>query len=72
MLSQRFGNLMWTARLTRDIQLENGKPLSLEKAQTSRDVVANAVMFPENISRKRIIERRSAIDVFPVFWRRLK
>lgn len=55
-----------------EIQCEKGNPLSLEKAQSSRDVVASAVMFPEKIRKKRRIERKSATPVEPVLVNRLR
>ncbi len=53
--------------LTLDIQRENGNPLSREKAHISREVVANAVIFPREIRMKRVIKRANAVAFDPVF-----
>jgi hypothetical protein len=52
--------------LTCEIHFEKGKPLSLANAHTSREQVANAVMFPEKIKRKRMMLRSNDTLVLPV------
>lgn len=54
--------------VTFEIHVEHGNPLSLENAHSSLLVVARAVMFPENIRKRRIIMRAVAIASDPVFW----
>lgn len=54
-------------QLTWEIQAENGKPLSLAKAQISRDVVARAVILPEKIRTSRLMAKNRAVPVLPVF-----
>jgi hypothetical protein len=48
------------------VHLEQGKPLSGEKAQSSRDV-ARAVMLPEKTSVSRMIMRTTVTAFDPVF-----
>jgi hypothetical protein len=52
--------------LTREIHLENGNPLSLENAHSSREQVAKAVMFPEKTRRKTMMFSSNATPVLPV------
>jgi hypothetical protein len=59
-------------RLTRDMNLEPGRPLSREKANTSRDVVARAVMLPEKMRKKRMITSIRATPLEPVPVKRLR
>jgi len=57
---------------TLEIHLENGKPLSRENAQSSREVVAKAVIFPEKTRRRRMIRRTSVTAFEPVLLKRTR
>lgn len=46
--------------------------MSRELAWSSLDVVAKAVMFPRNTSKKRIIISAYAYAFDPVSWKRIK
>lgn len=59
-------------QLTWEIHDEKGNPRSLENAHTSRDVAANAVIFPEYTSSINKIVKNNAAPVLPVFEKRLR
>ena len=52
--------------------MENGNPWSREKAQASLDVVASAVILPENTSKKRMIVSVMATPTEPVLLKRFR
>lgn len=59
-------------QLTREIHVEHGKPLSLANAQTSREVVASAVILPEKMRTSKVTAKNTATPSLPVFENRSK